>query len=271
VGEQIDAAVKMWRRDFGKYSLIAFAVTLPIALITFAYQSDKILAINSQGQALVLDVDAYNQTIYLLLGLSLLGAMFTFGALFHAMTRARIMKPWTVTDSMKGALRRIIPFVALGIVTAVLMVLGFFALVIPGLVIAVSLSIAPAGFWAEGIGPFAAVRRAWVLVSGLRWKVFGILFVAVILQVAFALVIAPLLFTSVSPDDKTMYLLVNSVASPVLSALVNPLIPAVLTVSYYDARVRKEGLDIELAAGSLGGMSPGSQSSVGEPDSSPPA
>ena len=253
VGEQIDTAVRVWRRDFGKFSLIAMVSTIPVALITFFYQSGAVVAINSRGQLLVRDVDAYESTVWLFVALSLLVTVFTYGTLFHAMTRSRLLKPWSLGDSMKGSLRRYFPFLALGVVYGLVVVAGLFALIVPGVVLAISLSIAAPGFWAEGSGPLRSIRRAWQLVSGLRGKVFAVLLVAIIVEAALGFWLLPLLATEVGTDNKTMFLFVNSVVVPALSGLLTPLVPAVLTVAYYDARVRKEGFDLQLAAESLPG------------------
>jgi hypothetical protein len=108
------------------------------------------------------------------------------------------------------------------------------------------------------------------LVSGLRWKVFGVFLVATVIEVAIGFWLLPLLAAEVSPDNKTAFLFLNSVLTPALSGLMTPLLPAVLTVAYYDSRVRKEGFDIQLAAESLSGReSSGTQSAPAEGPSRP--
>ena len=98
----------------------------------------------------------------------------------------------------------------------------------------------------EGLGPLAAVRRSGALAQGSVKRVLGLLFLLAIVGI----------FVYI-----TMMMLVSAMAGnrPQLSAALTtaaliPIVPfaaAMVTVLYYDLRIRKEGYDVELMAAQL--------------------
>jgi hypothetical protein len=104
----------------------------------------------------------------------------------------------------------------------------------------------PASVMLEKNGVTSALGRSWRLSDGLRWKALG----------AWLLVILIILLTSGTVQVVFTVLemtTVAQIAGSVLQIFVYPLVGIVVTLLYYDARIRKEGLDLELMAGGLGG------------------
>jgi len=115
----------------------------------------------------------------------------------------------------------------------------------------------------ERLGVLAAMRRSWRLITGRFWRTLGItLLVLVIIGVASQIVATPvslvggivigLLFPTGTPDA-TGFLLVGAVylvtflVSTVISAIGLVVQSATAGLLYIDARMRAEGLDLELA------------------------
>ncbi len=159
------------------------------------------------------------------------------------------------------AFRRATPFVgrliALAIMTSFVCGLGLLLLLIPGLIIGTGLALGtPALILENKLGASDAMGRSWALTSGFRWKLFVALAVIVILLALpymFAGVYtAATVASGAKPDltDLAGFLGVIIIAS-VLQTLIYPLLYCLLTVAYYDLRVRKEAFDLEVLAAGL--------------------
>jgi hypothetical protein len=163
--------------------------------------------------------------------------------------------------SAGDAFRRAQPFIgrliALGILTSFVVLLGFLLLVIPGIILACGLALAtPAMVIESQPSSTAAMGRSWSLTRDHRGKIFGALFVVLLLMylpfVALGGIAAASLGSEGAPGGAatTGFLGLTMVAA-LLSSLIWPLFYCVLTVAYYDLRVRKEAFDLEVLAAGL--------------------
>lgn len=97
----------------------------------------------------------------------------------------------------------------------------------------------------EGLGPWRALRRSTQLVKGRLWPTAGVVGIGIVLYlVAYvtALAIAMLIFRDFE---------LASTASGVATIVTYPFIGCLMTVLYYDLRIRREGYDVELLARAL--------------------
>jgi hypothetical protein len=103
-----------------------------------------------------------------------------------------------------------------------------------------------------------ALRRSWDLTRDNWWRLFGILLLFYVLQVAisFALSSYSAIAAVVPGDWAAVVAGLQAITSIGLSAVVAPLFPLVLTLLYFDLRVRHEHLDLEMLARELGGARP---------------
>jgi len=160
-------------------------------------------------------------------------------------------------------------------------VLAFLVGIPLGIVVAaylyVAFALAPATIVLERQTVLGSLRRSRELVRGAWWRTFGILllvnviaqFLAGILSVPFTLL--TLLVTFVTSDGSSanpyeiLPLLVTAVGTIVASAITWPFTAVSTALLYVDRRIRREGLDIELAraagvplgAGQSGPAAPG--------------
>lgn len=98
---------------------------------------------------------------------------------------------------------------------------------------------------------FDAFGRSWELTKGARGRVFGLLFVAgLIANVLPAVVLGAVgaMITQLSPSVTFAW----TVVAAVLPVVLTPIVPCVLTLAYYDLRVRREGFDLQLLSDQLG-------------------
>ncbi len=148
-------------------------------------------------------------------------------------------------------------FFALLILTIPVMVLGL-------LWVMVRSSIALPALMLERTGPMTSWQRVRALVGGLWtgpfWRTLGILLLAaVIVGIAQGLLTVPAALVSgaigaANPDDPLALagftppqVLISAIASIIASAVIYPFQAGVGTLLYVDHRMRREGLDVELA------------------------
>jgi hypothetical protein len=104
-----------------------------------------------------------------------------------------------------------------------------------------------------GIG--AALRRGWLLTTGAFWRVLGIyLLTALLVSVVSGAISGStsiiLQFTGPDPTAAVFtpaYLIGSTIAQIAAAVLTTPFTAAVIALLYIDVRMRKEGLDLELA------------------------
>ena len=116
----------------------------------------------------------------------------------------------------------------------------------------------------EDVGPVRALKRSFGLVKGSWWRVLGILFVGVLLVSLLSGVLQGLL--TVIPAElaggNDVVLAVSAVIAGTVSVtLTTPFTAAIVTLVYFDQRVRREGFDLELLAQGLGTEAPDASSS----------
>jgi hypothetical protein len=138
--------------------------------------------------------------------------------------------------------------VAAGFIT----VLATLALVIPGLIVASGYAVVTEVAALERSSD--ALRRSWELTRGFRWKTLGLWVIALALLAGLAIG-AGFLAAGVEALLGNGEAL-STVVVALVSLLIYPLLSCVLTLFYYDLRVRKEGFDLEMLSQQLGAAAP---------------
>lgn len=99
----------------------------------------------------------------------------------------------------------------------------------------------------ERHGPISSLRRSWSLSSGFRWRIVGLFLLLVVLFLVL-LFLTAFVVGAVTAVDRSLGAVVTFIALFAAIPLWMPLFFGTMTVLYYDLRVRKEGLDLQLAA-----------------------
>ncbi len=244
LGEILDVAFGLYR-----------ALFVPLLLVTIGTQGLPMILsiyITAEGGPLI------NLPLYLLV---LVGSVI-------ASAMASAASTFILSENYMGrrltageALGRAMPFlgrvITLALLTSLLVGLGVLLFIVPGLILLAGLVLATPALVIEG-RPHAtdAMGRAWALSRGHRWKVFGCLVVTMLLVIlpVFALgaatSVASFKSGNVVMTPSVMGILLLTVAQG-LQLMIYPLLYCVLTVAYYDLRVRKEAFDLEVLAAGL--------------------
>ncbi|HEV2780029.1 MAG TPA: hypothetical protein VGX25_11600 [Actinophytocola sp.] len=162
-------------------------------------------------------------------------------------------------------LTMVYPAVALG-ASLVLFVL---ALAVPPLAVVVAIALVPLALWLyvlfslatpalmlENARIGAAFGRSRKLVRGSWWRVFGIELLALVITIILTLIItAPFAYfgggfdqvtTEPAPPTVT-YLILTTIGGIIAGTVTRPFVAIVTALLYTDQRMRREGMDIELA------------------------
>jgi hypothetical protein len=107
--------------------------------------------------------------------------------------------------------------------------------------------VAPVVATIERHGPISALRRSWQLSSGFRWRIVGLFLLLVVLFVVLLLLIV-FAVGLIAAANQSAGAIATFIALFAAVPLWMPLFFGTMTVLYYDLRVRKEGLDLQLAA-----------------------
>jgi hypothetical protein len=107
--------------------------------------------------------------------------------------------------------------------------------------------VAPVVATIERHGPISSLRRSWQLSAGFRWRIVGLF---VLLVVLFLVLLLLIIFAVglIAATNQTAGAVAVFIALFAAFPLWMPLFFGTMTVLYYDLRVRKEGLDLQLAA-----------------------
>lgn len=237
IGQQLDQGFKLARYTYPA----AFGVIVLIAIIGVlaalsgagldVENTDDPTAIPASFWVGIIIFGVLNAYLYILLVIQVSFAAFGKGDML---------------DAMSFTLRKFIPLIVMYILYFLALTIGMILLLIPGFILAVSLSLCFYIMALEDAGPVESLKRSHSLIWGGNWWrativytvgtliVFGFMFLVGI--------VVGLLGTDLETGQTSMW-------ADILFALLQPLIQPLLfcfgLVVYNDVRIRKEGGDLE--------------------------
>lgn len=243
MGEILDVSFGMYRALFAPLLIVTLATqALPLVLSVY---------VQSAG-GMVSQPILYLLSVILSVVLSALAqAASTFVISENYMGR-RI----TAQEAFARSMPFIGRLIALALMTGFVVGLGFILLFIPGCILISGLILGSPALVIENIANSTdAMGRSWALTRGHRLKIFGCLFVTFFLVFLPVMALSGFAVVTANPE------LMNAGTSPMavfwltlasgLQILIYPLVYCMLTVAYYDLRVRKEAFDLEVLAAGL--------------------
>ena len=277
VGEIIDVAIKMWRRQFGTLARIVFVVVAPVelfaTLVTASVSNFDVESFDPATGDPTLDGGAFAGwlagmfTAQVLSGLAFL---ISSAAVLRAVSVAYLGGTPDWRESLRAATSRLPSLLWLGLLMFGGLGLAAIALIIPAIWLGVAWSLAFPVMIAEGQRGTKAMGRSFRLVQNRWWPTFGALFLAFLLQSFIGLVLGiPLgILTFTSEGDSLVAIFFSMIVNVVASVVTTPFMAAVLVLIYFDLRVRKEGFDLQLLAQGVGHpVAPGAESWTAGPGS----
>ena len=258
IGELLDAAIKIVRRQARPLFRIVLVVVVPVQLLAIAIAA---AAGGGTTQTSVFDpntgattTETVNTGAFTAQAVaSLLGSIATLiatAALVKAVSDTWIGQTPDWRESLRAAGKRAGALIWLVILVMAVLMGGFIALVIPGIWAMVPCALAFPALIVEGCKGFKAIGRGRRLVKGRWWPTFGAIFLGYMLSAILGFMLGGLagavFFAS---GHGTGFAVGNAIASSLATFVTTPFNAAIITLAYYDLRVRKEGFDLQLLAG----------------------
>jgi Membrane domain of glycerophosphoryl diester phosphodiesterase len=157
------------------------------------------------------------------------------------------------------------------IILAVFVILGMLAVLILAPVLVMRYSLAVPALVLENLTARQAIKRSVQLAKGNIWKIFLIfllmyLIAAVVVSVFQGpFVVAAIVIAARHTTPPLWLQILSTISGGIGGTLSGPLVAIALTLLYFDARVRKEGFDLQLMMANLGAETAG----VGTPGMEP--
>ena len=265
VGEQLDASFKVVRQSFGVLAACVLVVALPLNIVS------TLIAASTRDNPFNLDstetVQVSSGTALAGLGLTVLVSVvlttLAAAACFRAISSVYLGETPTVRGSLSFAAGMVLPLIWLAILFSVGIILPSL-LILPGIWLAVAWSVCYPALLSEGTRGSKALGRSFRLVRGRWWPTFGTLVVMYLIVFVISAIVSGLFQATLiaAQDNEAVAAVLSTIASTISSLITLPLFAAVLTIIYYDLRVRKEGFDLHLLAQSVGGDASTSPESV---------
>jgi hypothetical protein len=240
VGEILDVSFTLYRRHFTTLGTIAALCSgIPVLLSLYIEASGGVL---------------YNLPLALLhyIVFTVLSSFATAATVF-VVSESYLGRPLPAGDALRRAAPLLTRLIVCSLLLAIIVAIGFVFFLVPGVILLCGLLLAfPSMVLEAGHSATGALSRSWSLTRGARWRMFGLLVTMLLLLYvplvglgAVAAVLAPR-----GAFGATSGMLTLAVVG-VVQMLLYPLFYCVLTVAYYDLRVRKEGFDLEVLASTL--------------------
>jgi hypothetical protein len=270
IGEVLDAGFRLLRHRFGTLMLCVLAAGLPLSILRTIIIASTDPDYYDVNAVRIGDPPAEVIVGQIVAGLVFfLGVLIAIAACFRVISAAYLGEPMTAGESLRAGARRVPAMVVASIVLGILafVVIFIFAilaaaarplilLAIPAfLYLMVKWSLVWPAIVAEKAGPFHAINRSWTLTEGNWWRSFAVLVVlglislVLVIALQFGLIGA---FSSMDSISQIALAIVDTVFNVIVMAVIYPLSAAIISVLYYDTRVRGEGYDLQLLAQSIG-------------------
>ena len=301
VGETLDTSFNLYFRNLGLLLRIAAVIVVPVVIIsaillligvqeTGALNPDAQLYEIANGEIRLVDEQTYLIMSAISAALGALAYIIAIAGLFRAISDRYIGRDASAADSLRSGAKRTHSVLWIFLIIGV----TFFLLIIPAaaapilsifftlpliLFLIVRWCVAIPSLMVEGTKGSKALGRSYELVEK-RWgATFGVLIVGIIfiILLEFLVALAGEGLGSLADEQTTLYVALVSVMNGIGTIISAPFQAAIVTVIYYDLRVRKEAFDVELlteqleAPASGGPPPPPPPPAPGQPPPPPPS
>src|SRR2546430_1058111 len=236
LGEVISKTFDVYRRDFSKYFVLFAIVGVIVQVVTTLARQAFIvptLPVTPTSQQVSSWFSALLGALVLLVAVDFF-VNIVFSTIAHGSAIKLASEQITKGQvnfgaSIRFAVSRLLSIWALSIIVGIIVVLGFIALIVPGIILAIMFSLALPVLLIENKGVTESMGRSRQLVSH-RWaKTFGTFLVLGII-----VLIASLIFSAITAPLG----IIGPVVNGILSALYQPLFPILMAVYYYSNLAR---------------------------------
>jgi len=231
--ELVDAAFQILRAHYATFLMCSAIAYLPWLLVQLVLVSDPARMVRLATEISVI----FGLGIWLVF--ALMSSVLTVCA-----SQAYLGEQVDAGAALRRALPRVLLVVIGAVLRYVLIFIGLFALFFGALYPAARFFAVTPAIVLEGASVGRAFSRSSVLSKDRKWHV--ILTMGLVLVIYILLAFGVQFAAAITGNP-----LVGAIVTAVFTVMVYPVVSITGTLLYYDCRIRSEGLDIELMAGSL--------------------
>jgi hypothetical protein len=252
IGAVVRSTFRVWWRHAALFGVMSLVASLPVALWQYRAQLlSRQMAAGSlrTSEVLPASLDLLGWfSVAMVLGVILYSVQ--LGAITRGTFDALRGRPVRAGEMLEAGLRRALPVMGMYVLMMLGVMGGMILLVVPGLVLAIVWSAAPAAAVVERLGPVQALGRSRALTRGRRWRVLGAMMLLMLAVVGASMAIQlPLTVVAGLVAREPAQVVAILLAGSLLSSALFGAIPVVgWVVVYHDLRRAQEGLDTDALA-----------------------
>ena len=254
----LDDAFGLYRRHLGLFVLLAAGVVIPVDLIVsgigLGQLSSGYDSSPSAGATLVPAAVSALVTVPLITAMNVRAILAISGG-----------RTPTAGEAAREGLDLFTPVLLAVLMVGAGITLGIFALIVPGVIMAVHWSVVAQVVTIEGARGPAALRRSWQLVKGDAWWVLGVLLVTNIIASLLAGIVTLPAAAAAESADSALILLLASMAAEIFTL---SFLAIATTILFFTLRARKSGI---VTAPPSGWQAPGADAGLEHPEAPPAA
>jgi len=246
--ELIDATFQLLRRNAAVFFTLSALFTIPNTILQSIFMRPTL---SQQPQPLGAGGQSLSGLLVYYLCVLALGSVFQT-AMMIAASESYLGKPVIVANDLQQALPKFITIFVAYVLTSILVGVSVLGFIVGSIYVALLFFAVPASIIFENVDLGKAFSRSATLSKGLKGHIFLTLLLAFVIYVVGYLIVVSVasLLAGISPYAK---LIIQALG---LTFIV-PVFPIVAVLIYYDARIRKEGFDIQLMAQAVDSASAG--------------
>jgi hypothetical protein len=227
IGEVISKTFELYRRDFVKYLEIFLIVEVIVGILTTLVGRTILLpsiSSNATPSPAIGSLSGFFAALFALIVVVILISPISEGTATKMASQAIEKGQVELGASLRFTISKLVWLWVFIFLYWIILTLGFIALIVPGIILAIMFSLAIPAILVENTGVLEGMGRSRKLVAH-RWlKSF-----ALYLLVGILIVIVAVILSFVSAP----FGVASSIVSSILSAFYLPLVPILLTVYYY--------------------------------------
>jgi hypothetical protein len=250
-GQLLDKTFTVYRQHFLTFVAIGAVPPLVLNVSMFMFQ----VSAKTPGAALPLVLTGF---FLLLVYVGTIGI--SHAAVSLTVSDIILDRPVSASSSISRVRGKALRYVWVMFCVFLVTILGFIALIIPGIYFTISLALTLIASVNEDLGFSAAMKRSMQLVKGDRNRIVVIYLLSFVVTyvVAFAIAIpAAIGAQAIASTMPNAAIALNLGAGFLGAALVGPFALIGFTLAYFDARVRKEAFDLQMMMESPATMATG--------------
>jgi hypothetical protein len=265
VGEILDNAIQVYRRNFRAFITMTAVAVVPIEIVTVLVNLSARPSSHTQestigGIQFGSSSTGHEEAVrlgasFVVIILAMIAGRLAIGACTRGVADAYLggVKA-DARASLLVAFRSLGSLLWLELLAAPAIGVGLLFCLAPGVWLWVSWIVATPVLLVEGVRGTHALRRSFQLVNGRRWPILGLALIAALLAGVVSTVLRLVLvgvILATRDATSTAYIVSSGVIGAVSSLLTTPLVASAYVILYFDLRVRREGLDMQIVLNNL--------------------